>query len=98
MIAPATWIDHCAHFFLENVWQPDATAARRDNIVMGLLIEDMTVVRMIATVRRNILLLDGALSENNMRLQLRTGERLAIVDAVAALAHVPESQGVHPHS
>ena len=73
---------------LENVWQPDSSAARRDDIVMGLLIEDMSVGRMIATAKRNILLLDRALTENNMRLQLRTGERLAIVDAVATLAHL----------
>jgi len=67
---------------------PDATADRCDLIVMGMLIEELTVPRLVGMARMSFGLhvLDGALRENNMRLQLLTGERMAIMQAVANIA------------
>ena len=67
---------------------PNATADRCDLIVMGMLIEELTVPRLVGMARMSygLHVLDGALRENNMRLQLLTGERMAIVQAVANIA------------
>ena len=55
---------------------------------MGMLIEELTVPLLVGMARMSFghLVLDGALRENSMRLQLLTGERMAIVQAVANIA------------
>lgn len=68
---------------------PNATPECSHNIAMELMNEELSVARMVATASRNLVLLpvllDGTLSVNNMRLQLRTGQRFALVATVAKL-------------
>ena len=67
---------------------PDASADRCENLVMGMLIEELTVPILVAMASRplGLHMIDVALRENNMRMQLLTGERMAIVEAVANMA------------
>jgi hypothetical protein len=43
---------------------------RRDQIVVNMLIEDLTVPCMVSVARRSLVVLDMALKENGMRLQV----------------------------
>ena len=71
---------------------PDATAERRQHLVLGMLIEELTVARLVAIASRDLVVLDAALKENNMRLQVMSGERLALVDSIASIAARQGSQ------
>ena len=67
---------------------PVASEDRCDSLVMGMLIEELTVPILVALAKRplGLHMLDGVLRENNMRMQLLTGERMAIVEAIADMA------------
>ena len=67
---------------------PDASADRCKNLVMGMLIEELTLPILVAMASRplGLHMVDGALREKNMRMQLLTGERMAIVEAIANIA------------
>jgi hypothetical protein len=67
---------------------PDASADRCKNLVMGMLIEELTLPILVAMANRplGLHMVDGALREKNMRVQLLTGERMAIVEAIANTA------------
>ena len=59
---------------------------RRDHIINGLLIEELTVPRLLAMAKLNIVVLDSALKTDNMRVQMLTGERFAIIETICAMA------------
>ena len=76
-------------FHTASAWETrEKAVASRERAGRAPLIEELTVPLLVGMARMSFghLVLDGTLRENNMRLQLLTGERMAIVQAVANIA------------
>lgn len=72
---------------------PHSTPEHIHFIVTGMIIEEFDLAILVATARRNPVVLNAALTDNNMRFQLRTGERLALIEALSQLASSSEHGG-----
>ena len=58
---------------------------RRHHIMHGLLIEEITMPRLLAMVRIDVIVLDSA-SKTHTRVQMLTGERFDIIETISAMA------------
>jgi hypothetical protein len=59
---------------------------RRHHIMHGLLIEEITMPRLLAMVRIDVIVLDSASKTHDTRVQMLTGERFDIIETISAMA------------